>query len=82
MAVPRFVPEVPPPTSEQDVLDAEEAERYLRLGPKKFEEVRPRLPATRLGHRTEIFSRRLLLEWVEANAEIVDPRQLQHRKRA
>lgn len=81
MAAPHFIPE-PDPQPLGDVLDAAEAQRYLRLGSKKFEEIRPRLPLTRLGHRTDIFSRRLLLEWVEANAEISDPRQLNHRKRA
>jgi hypothetical protein len=77
----RFHEAEPVPPSDQDVLDAEEARRYLRLGPRKWDEVRLRLPGTELGHRTTIYSRRLLLEWVEANADIVDLKQQEHRKR-
>lgn len=81
MAAPRFVQESPPPPpGDQQVFAADEAQRYLRVGSKKWEEIASRLPGTRLGHRTTIYSRRLLLEWVEANAEILDPRQLQHRR--
>lgn len=74
------IQEAPPPPLEQDILDQDEARRYLRLGPRKWDQVRPRLPGTELGHRTTIYSRRLLLEWVEANAEIVDLKQIDHRR--